>query len=291
MHSDNGNILPENGISTTQISSSELKEFADLLEKISGIHLSDSKHYLIGIRLRKILDEFGFKSTKELTNQLGNPAKRHLKELVLDAMTTNETFWFRDGHPYDYFERQLLPQLLDSKIGKARIWSAACSSGQEPYSLAMLISEAYDKNSALTSKPIEIVASDISQQVIDQCKKGSYDKSEVERGLSDQRLNRYFDQLSDSEWVVKEELKKFISFKIVNLVESLTRLGKFDVVFCRNVLIYFSPEIKREILKKIHTQLVKGGILILGASEGLSSTEDLFEMVQFESGIVYRAIC
>lgn len=290
MHSDNDTAASKNTSVPRQIPTAELKEFAELLEKISGIHLSDNKHYLIEIRLRKVLQEFGFGSTKELTKNLEKPSQNRLKELVLDAMTTNETFWFRDVYPYDYFEKQLLPQLLNSKVGKARIWSAACSSGQEPYSLAMLINEGMEKNGAWKAKSIEIVATDISQKVIEQCKLGTYDKSEVERGLSTVRLNRFFECKESRAWTIKDDVKKYITFQLTNLADSFAGLGKFDVVFCRNVLIYFDAELKRDILKRIHTQLVKGGVLVLGASEGLSSTEDLFEMVQFESGIVYRAI-
>ncbi len=219
-------------------------------------------------------------------------ANRKLREQVIDSMTTNETFWFRDNYPYDHLKSKLFPELMSGNnkmFGPVRIWSAACSSGQEPYSISMMVEE-YKRQALNLPRQVQIVATDLSSTVLDQAKKGEYDKLSVLRGLSSERLDRYFDTPSENVWRVKNLVKERIDFRSLNLMDSYASLGKFDIVFCRNVLIYFNADLKRQILQKIHASLKPQGILYLGSSEGLAGAADLFEMVRCEPGILYKAI-
>ncbi|WP_460048124.1 CheR family methyltransferase [Sessilibacter sp. MAH2] len=271
-------------------SPAELANFCEFLEKICGIHLKENKHYLIGIRLRKILEEYKLNSTRDLIKKLEYGADSKLKREVIDAMTTNETFWFRDSYPFDFFENKFLPERLANTTGKIRIWSAACSTGQEPYSLAMLTEEVLSRNPQWAQRQIEIVATDISNKVLEQCKLAQYDRSEVERGLCNQRLKRYFEPVDDKIWQLAEKVRKRVTFKVLNLSDSFTSLGKFDIIYCRNVLIYFKGELKQDILTRLNRQLSSNGLLFLGASEGLSQADKLYNMINCNPGIVYQAI-
>jgi chemotaxis protein methyltransferase CheR len=219
------------------------------------------------------------------------PSNRRLKDQVIDAMTTNETFWFRDIYPFEHLRTQLIPQLMTNKqSGSLRIWSAACSSGQEPYSISMAVEEYKRQAMGQLLRPVQIVATDLSSIVLEQARKGEYDRLSVLRGLSQDRLDRFFDRVSDNLWRVKPMIRERVDFRPLNLLDSYAVLGKFDIIFCRNVLIYFNADLKRQILQKIHAALKPQGVLFLGSSEGLSGAGDLFEMVRCEPGIVYRAI-
>jgi chemotaxis protein methyltransferase CheR len=210
---------------------------------------------------------------------------------VIDAMTTNETFWFRDIYPYEHLKNNLLPQLMGTRHpGSVRIWSAACSSGQEPYSISMMVEEYKRQAMGTLARPVQVVATDLSSIVLDQARRGEYDRLSILRGLSQDRLDRYFETPSEGVWRAKSFIRDRIEFRPLNLLDSYTGLGKFDIVFCRNVLIYFNAELKRQIMQKIHASLKPQGILYLGSSEGLSGAGDLFEMVRCEPGILYRAI-
>ncbi len=266
--------------------------FRDYLEKISGIHLPDNKEYLITTRLRKIMQEQDIESINRLLSVLdGTPGRGGLHEKIVDAMTTNETFWFRDNYPFEYFRRQLLPELFSSKTtGNVKVWCAACSSGQEPYSIAIVADEVATSSSQYAHRKVDIVATDISKSMLERCKTGIYDKLEITRGMSDARMRKHFHQVEQDQWQVDDQVSRRVTFKPLNLMESFNSLGKFDIIFCRNVLIYFNPELKSDILKRLHQQLLPGGILFLGASEGLGNNSHLFEMIQCQPGIAYRAI-
>ncbi len=174
--------------------------------------------------------------------------------------------------------------------GPIRIWSAACSSGQEPYSISMMAEEFKIKNIGTLPRQVQIVATDLSTTVLEQARIGEYDKLSVMRGLSSERLERFFDKTPEGNWKVRSILRDRIDFRPINLMDSYAGLGKFDIVFCRNVLIYFNADLKRQILQKIHAALKPQGILYLGSSEGLAGAADLFEMVRCEPGILYKAI-
>lgn len=275
------------------LNQAEFDQFRQFLEEACGISLGDNKQYLVTNRIRRILEENKIASFGELVKSLKHGLNRKLKDQVIDSMTTNETFWFRDNYPYDHLRSALLPQLMGGNnrmFGPVRIWSAACSSGQEPYSISMMVEEYKRQNMGNLPRPVQIVATDLSSTVLDQARSGEYDKLSVMRGLSSERLDRYFDNPTPTMWKVKPFVKERIDFRSLNLMDSYAGLGKFDIVFCRNVLIYFNGDLKRQILQKIHASLKPQGILFLGSSEGLAGVADLFEMVRCEPGILYRAI-
>ena len=209
------------------------------MEDACGISLGDNKQYLVTNRIRRLLEDHKIASFGELVRVLKSGANRKLREQVIDSMTTNETFWFRDNYPYDHLKNKLLPELMSGNnkmFGPVRIWSAACSSGQEPYSISMMVEE-YKRQTLNLPRQVQIVATDLSSTVLDQAKKGEYDKLTVLRGLSAERLDRYFDNPSENVWRVKNLVKDRIDFRSLNLMDSYASLGKFDIVFCRNVLI------------------------------------------------------
>lgn len=262
--------------------------FRDFLQDACGILLGDNKEYLVSSRLNAIMQENGFSGLDELVNKMKRAAR--LKEQVVDAMTTNETLWFRDVHPYNILRDRLIPEIAASSgMQPLRIWSAACSSGQEPYSISMTIEEVKRTKPSLIRAGERIVATDISPSMLEHARRGEYDMLAIGRGLQQDHLTRYFTQSVDGGWKIKRELQGRIDFKSLNLLGSYGIVGKFDIVFCRNVLIYFSSELKQQILRKIHAQLKPGGYLLLGASESLGQLNDIYEMVHCSPGIIYRA--
>lgn len=271
----------------------EFDQFRQFLEDACGISLGENKQYLVTNRMRRLMEENNLKDFGALVKALKSGLNRKLKEDVIDAMTTNETFWFRDVYPFDHLKNIIFPELSggnNKMFGAIRVWSAACSSGQEPYSISMMAEEYKIKNLGVLPRPIQIVATDLSSTVLDHAKLGEYDKLAVMRGLSNERLDKFFDKTSAGAWKVKPFVRDRIDFRPINLMDSYVGLGKFDIVFCRNVLIYFNADLKRAILQKIHAALKPQGILYLGSSEGLAGAGDLFEMVKCDPGIYYRAI-
>src|SRR5690606_1846568 len=293
-----GTLLPSSVTGTTAVhrdnfDQAEFDLFRQFLQDACGIALGDNKQYLVSNRIRRLLEEHKLHSFSDLVRALKQNTNRRLRDQVIDAMTTNETFWFRDIYPYEHLRTQLLPQLMSGNnrmFGPIRIWSAACSSGQEPYSISMMVEEYRSQNMGALPRPVQIVATDVSATILEQARNAEYDRLSVIRGLSDERLRRYFDKASENMWRVKPAVRERVEFKAWNLMDSYAALGKFDIVFCRNVLIYFNAELKRQILQKIHASLKPKGILFLGSSEGLAGAGDLFEMVRCEPGILYRAV-
>lgn len=280
-------ITPRAGFAITD---SDFELFSRFLEETSGILLAKHKQYLVQSRLGKIVQEQNCLSLKELITKLQSPASMKLREQVIDAMTTNETLWFRDVHPFDILRDRILPELLSrGSSSKIRIWSAACSTGQEPYSISMTFDE-FKKKTPGKLLSEEIVATDISTQVLAQARRGEYEMLAIGRGLSQDRLVQHFSETAGGSWVVKPDIKARVRFQSINLLGQYSALGQFDVIFCRNVLIYFSSEKKTEILTKMHSVLKPGGYLILGASEFLSGLSDKYQMIHCQPGIIYQAI-
>jgi chemotaxis protein methyltransferase CheR len=273
---------------SSKISPSEYEEFRRFLAAASGILLGENKQYLVTSRLSKLMSEHQVETFSNLVKQLKSASNSRLKEAVIDAMTTNETLWFRDAHPFSAFKNIILPE-LSAASGRLRVWSAACSSGQEPFSLSMLVEEYKKSKPGQLKNNVEIVATDLSPSMIESCRKGVFNRLSLGRGLSQERQRQFFDPLDRGSWQVKDEVRNRVRFQLLNLMDSYTSLGKFDVVFCRNVLIYFSTELKVDILRRIHKTLKPGGYLVLGASESLASVGDLYDMVQCSPGIIYRA--
>lgn len=264
--------------------------FRKFLQDACGILLGDNKQYLVTSRLNKIMAQHGMTTLGELIKAITMHPRSGLKEAVVDAMTTNETLWFRDIHPFNILQNQLLPD-LSKNLGSQplKIWSAACSTGQEPYSISMILDEFKQKNPGAFRMGERIVATDISSTVLNNARSGEYEMLALGRGLSQDRLTKFFQQTGDGRWAVKAPIKQRVDFRPMNLLHSYSMLGKFDIVFCRNVLIYFSADLKKDILTRIHGVLKPGGYLFLGASEALSNMPDLYEMVQCRPGIIYRA--
>lgn len=273
-----------------QLTPAEFQEFRAFLKSVAGIDLGDNKQYLVSTRLRRVLVEYDCTTLTQLTKLIKMPGNKQEKQKVIDVMTTNETFWFRDSYPFDYLKSTILPGLSKEKrAGKHRIWSAACSSGQEPFSLSMMIEECMKENYATKNLNVEITATDLSSVILDKAKLGEYDRLSISRGMPQNRLKSYFDQVDLDLWRAKQLIRNRINFRSLNLQDSFATLGKFDVIFCRNVLIYFSADLKKDILTRMHAALVPGGALFLGSSESLSGASGLFDMVHCNPGVMYRA--
>jgi len=256
---------------------------ARLLKERSGLALNKEKAYLLESRLNPVARKWNFSGFDELAQAIRNRGEEALLVDVTEAMTTNESFFFRDQKPFDQFNDMVLPHLLEARAAQRsfRIWSAACSSGQEPYTLAMLLQEHADK---LAGWRVEIVATDLSNEILDKAKEGLYSQFEVQRGLPIAHLVKYFAQVGDR-WQIDESLRKMIKFQQFNLLGDLSILGKFDVVFCRNVLIYFDMPTKTQVLNGIAGLLPADGFLYLGGAETVLGTTDRFEIMQGHRGI------
>lgn len=268
----------------------DFEQFRVFLEKTCGILLGSNKQYLVSSRLNKLMEQQRITSLGELVRKIQSMPRSGLREQVVDAMTTNETLWFRDTYPFEVLKNRVLPELLKSGAGqRLRIWSAACSSGQEPYSLSMSIDEFERANPSQPRLGVQIVATELSGTMLAASKAAEYDGLAIARGLSSERLQRYFDVAAPGRWVVKPPIRARVEFRTQNLLDSYAALGKFDIVFCRNVLIYFSADVKKDILRRIHATLKPGGYLFLGASEALNGLPELYQMVQCSPGIIYQA--
>jgi len=263
-----------------EISTTDYNNFREILERQSGILLGDNKQYLVTSRLSCFVKENNLKSLSELLQEMARPSGRQLLQNVIDQMTTNETLWFRDSYPFEYMKKQLIPEL--KKQSSFRIWCAACSSGQEPYSLAMLL----DETSATAHS--EVIATDLSSRVLEKAKKGLYQELELKRGLPQDRLKRYFSHVDKDVWQVNPLLKNSVRFQSLNLLSLPYNLRNLDVIFCRNVLIYFSQENKTKVLNGLIDSLKPGGYLFLGGSESLTRDCKPLEMVRCNPGLVYR---
>lgn len=265
--------------------------FCQFLEKACGIVLGDNKQYLVRSRLAPLIKS---KEGATFNSYIDSVVKGDLgsQRAAIEVMTTNETLWFRDGYPFKLLTSDIFPQLTPQKSAKynsaLRIWSAACSSGQEAYSIGMTWLNYQKNNVSAARNKVEIVGTDISSEMLQHCQQGIYDQLAISRGLPVQFQKDYFDPLEGNKLKVKPELKILTAFKPINLLASYTALGQFDIIFCRNVLIYFSPEVKKQILQKIAACLQEDGILFLGASESISDLSDEFVMVRSSLGLYYQ---
>ena len=245
--------------------------------KHSGIVLSKTKEYLVESRLKPIAEKHGFAGVDALARGL-NSAPKEVKLAIIDAMTTNETFFFRDKTPFKLFEEIVLPQMSRArrKIGKIRIWCAAASTGQEPYSLAMILL----KNKHLwAGLKVEIIATDLSQTAIEKAREGKYTQFEVQRGLPVDLLVTHFTQ-EGTHWIISDQVKSMVKFSILNLMEDYSSVGVVDVVYCRNVLIYFDADTKRKVLSSVRRVMRSDGYLVLGAADTVMGSNGEFERAE-----------
>lgn len=234
------------------------------LRRKSGLDLPESKIYLLESRLQKVMRDAGLSSLSHLVAAM-RAGKAGLETQVVEAMTTNETLFFRDRSPFEALENRILPQLMKARAASRRlsIWCAACSAGQEPYSLAMMFA---DMQTQLAGWTIQIVASDISAGMIAKAQAGSYSQFEVQRGLPVRNLLKYFTQEKDT-WTLNAAVRQRVQFKTLNLMEDFRGMGQFDIIMCRNVLIYFDLPTRRDVLTRFLPHLPPDGRLVLGAPE------------------------
>lgn len=257
----------------TGITKEQISFFAKFLQEQSGYHLVDDKVYLLEARLKTILKIDQLPDIGAIVNALVKNPAGQIAEHVVEVMTINETFFFRDTSPFESFENDILPVLAEwGKIRPVRIWSAACSTGQEPYSLAIVIEENRYK---YPNFQYEIVASDINNRILAKARHGLFTELEVNRGLPEKYRAKYFKK-DGSHWQISDDIRRHIHFKHHNLKENFTGLGLFDFVLLRNVLIYFDAPLKDAILTKVEKVMRKDGYLMLGAAEGVHNLRNLF---------------
>ena len=251
----------------------------------AGIVLEKDKHYLFETRLSPIVRQLGLGSIDELCSLLMSTKETNIGRQVVEAMTTNETYFFRDPAHYDAIRNELLPRLKRERqdLRRLRFWSAAASTGQEAYSLAMLLIE-----EGLGDWNIQITGTDLSSQVLDRARSGKYQAIEVNRGLPAALLVKHF-RRAGLDWQLNENVRRMVHFESIDLRQSMRARGPFDLVFCRNVLIYFDAETKKKILKELHGTLFRGGWLLLGGAETAFGVEDCFERKTFGNATVYAA--
>ena len=257
-----------------------------MLKKRSGHVLSADKGYLLDSRLGPIARKENFASVEALVAAMRTRNDERLNAMVTEAMTTNETFFFRDRTPFDLFKSEVIPHLTANRRpgSKVKIWCAAASTGQEPYSLAMILREETARMKGITNS---ILATDISDKVLLKAKTGLYSQFEVQRGLPVQLMVKYFEKTDDL-WRIDPSLQQHITFRKYNLLDSFRALGQFDVVFCRNVLIYFDQETKTDILNRLAQSIAPDGFLFLGAAETVMGLSDAFAPVPGKRGLYIR---
>jgi len=254
-----------------------------LLKERSGLVITPDKAYLLESRLLPLARKQGLAGLDELVFAIRTKREEKLITVVAEAMTTNESLFFRDSSPFDQLRKVLLPGLLKARAGtkRLRIWSAACSTGQEPYSIAMCLKE---EAAQLAGWRVDLIGTDLSTEVLDKAKAGIYSQFEVQRGLPIQMLAKYFGKANDM-WQLKPEIRGMVQFRQNNLLQDFSTLGGFDLIFCRNVLIYFDQPTKAAILERMARLLPTDGFLVLGGAETVLGITTKFSTVPNMRGI------
>jgi chemotaxis protein methyltransferase CheR len=254
-----------------------------LLRERSGLVLSADKKYLVESRLLPVARRAGLADLAGLVQRLRSPNSEPLAAQVVEAMTTNESFFFRDKIPFEHFRDTIMPELIAARASRRRIriWCAAASTGQEPYSLAMSLKEMGDR---ISGWRIEIIATDISNEVLEKARAGIYNQFEVQRGLPITLLLKYFTQIGDN-WQIAASIRAMVQFRPLNLIGDFNHLGVFDVVFCRNVLLYFDRQTKNRVLDRLARVTERDGYLVLGAAETVVGLTDCFKPIPESRGL------
>ena len=276
----------------TKITPNEIKIISRYIYDISGISLDQTKTYLFETRFSPLLEKEGFSSYSELYQKAKADPGKKLEIKIIDAISTNETLFFRDTGPFEVLRHKVLPDLIDARSAKSsgllptsvRIWSAACSTGQEIYSIAIVLKELLPD---MKKYNIKLLGTDISDAAVGQASYGKYNKFEIERGLAKDKLQKYF-SLSGNTWKIKDEIRAMASFRKLNLMLPFAALGKFDIVFCRNVAIYFNMEDRKKLFNKIADILAPDGCLIVGSTETLTGICPRFEPKRHIRSIFYQ---
>ncbi|MBU1564348.1 MAG: protein-glutamate O-methyltransferase CheR [Proteobacteria bacterium] len=255
-----------------KINPTELKLVSQYIQDISGIFLDQSKAYLFETRLSSVAETHGCKSYQELQAKAKKDSTKLIEKSIVDAITTNETLFFRDKGPFELMQHKILPEVIDARSSKSagrtqvRIWSAAASTGQELYSIAIVIKELIRDAPGYA---FTLLGTDISDAAIAQASYGKYNRFEIERGLDKKYLQKFFTLFGDS-WKIKDEIRAMVNFRKQNLMQPFTALGKFDIIFCRNVAIYFTLEDRKKLFNKLADSLVDDGYLVIGSTESLT---------------------
>ncbi len=273
-----------------KIAPNELKIIAQYIHDVSGIFLDQNKAYLFETRLSSIAEANSCTSYQELHNKAKRDASKKIEKAIVDAISTNETLFFRDKGPFELLQHKILPEVIDNRSGrpglkpKIRIWSAASSTGQELYSIAIVLKTLLGDTNAYS---LSLLGTDISDTAITQASYGKYNKFEIERGLDRKYLQKYFTLFGNS-WKIKDEIRAMVNFKKLNLMQPFTVLGKFDIIFCRNVAIYFTLEDRKKLFNKLAASLENDGYLIIGSTESLTGVCPLFIPKRHLRSIFYQ---
>lgn len=276
-----------------KVTPEEITLFSKYINDISGIHLDSSKGYLIEARLANLLKATGTDNFTDLYNKIRSDFSKKLEQQLLNAITTNETLFFRDRAPFDLLQHKIIPDLIDRRVPGAdinksplnlKIWSAACSTGQEVYSIGIVLKELLGD---ITKHNVTILGTDISDDAVTKASHGYFNWIDIERGLPQDKLNRYFNKEND-EWKIDDEIRSMATFKKLNLMEDFSRLGMFDIIFCRNVAIYFPEEKKKSLFNRISQILKPDGSLIIGGTESIATICPAFESKRYLRSIFYQ---
>jgi chemotaxis protein methyltransferase CheR len=274
-----------------KITPPEIKAVAQYIYDISGIYLDSSKAYLFETRLSSIAEEHNCKSYTELCQQAKRDPRKAIERKIINAISTNETLFFRDKSPFELLKHKLLPEIIDARAPRSpgmktniRIWSAAASTGQELYSIAITVRELIRNDPAYN---FTLLGTDISDDAVAQASYGKYNKFEIERGLDQKVLRQYF-TLFGNTWKIKDEIRAMVNFRKFNLMQPFIGLGKFDIIFCRNVAIYFTLEDRKKLFNKIADTLADDGFLMIGSTESLSGVCPRFVPKRHLRSIFYQ---
>lgn len=280
------------------ISPQDFRDVQTLVRSLCGLVLSDDKTYLVRTRLESIVKARGFTTFSDYLGRLQQFNSIELRDELVEALTTGETSFSRDNHPFVELRRSILPDLAQtirarraakSPIPRAKFWSAGCSTGQEPYSIAMAIHDFVDWNPQkdLSAHDFPILATDVSAKSLNAARAGLYDERDLQRGVTPEQRNRYFLK-HGHQWKIRDDLRRSVVFRRLNFIEPRVNLGPFDVIFCRNVLIYFDEQTRQRLCDQFRDYLVDGGYLILGAAESLYGLKTGFQSQTIGQTIVYR---
>ena len=275
-----------------KIKPDEIKILSNYIYNVSGISIDASKAYLLETRFGKLLEEEGCKSYSEFYHKAKSDTQQVLEKKIINAITTNETLFFRDNGPFDLLKFKILPDLIDTRSGNGsrpgatnlRIWSSACSTGQEIYSIAIVIKELMGNTS---NHKFTLMGTDLSDAAITQASAGTYNKFEIERGLPREKLQRYFSPAGGN-WKIKDEIRAMASFRRMNLMQPFVGVGKFDIILCRNVAIYFTLADRKKLFNKIADALEPDGYLIIGSTESLTGVCPRFVPKRHLRSIYYQ---
>lgn len=274
------------------ITADELRVLTQYIYSISGVALDATKAYLLETRLKPMMQQYACASYMDLYSKARADRTGAMEKEIISAITTNETLFFRDASPFEVFKHKIIPDLVDARAKKGvrpipiRIWSAACSTGQEVYSIAISLREALGD---LSNFDISILGTDISDNALIKANEGLFNKFEIERGLPTQTLHRYFTPMQNG-WKIRDEIKKMATFRKFNLMKPFIGLGKFDIVFCRNVAIYFTPADKKAVFEKIAGVLEPDGALIIGSTESLTGVTSMYETKRYLRSMFYQPV-